>query len=79
MWISTERERRGWSRAELGRRACLNSGTVGLIESGRLKPYPSQLRKLASAFGLPEEESERLLEGSCTGTGEPDLKSGLKT
>ena len=79
MMISNIRKRRGWSRAELARRAGMNGGTVGLIESGRFKPYPGQLRKLASALGLPEEESERLLEEGCTATGEPDLKSGLRT
>ena len=62
MRISQERKRRGWSQAELARRASLNSGTVSLIESGRLQPYPSQLRKLASALGMPEREADRLLD-----------------
>ena len=79
MRISQERKRRGWSRAELARRAGMNGGTVGLIESGRFKPYPGQLRKLASALGLPEEESERLLERDCTATAESDLKPVLRT
>ncbi len=62
MNLSIERSRRGWSRAELARRAGLNASTVGLIESGRLQPYPSQLYKLANALGFPESEAHLLLE-----------------
>ena len=51
MNIRELRERRGWSRAELARRARLNPVTVGQIEAGRLKPYPSQLAKLRRALG----------------------------
>ena len=64
MRISEERKRLGWSRAELARRAGMNGGTIGLIESGRFKPYPGQLRKLAFALGLPEEEAHSLLDDS---------------
>ena len=62
MRLSEERVLRGWSRAELARRAGINASTVGLIESGRLRPYPSQLVKLAIALGIPEPEAHRLLE-----------------
>ena len=41
---------RGWSKAELARRAGLSEADVGKIESGRLRPYPGQLRKLAKAL-----------------------------
>ena len=63
MRLHDEREARRWSKSELARRSGLNHTTVGQIESGRFRPYPSQLRKLAFALGLPEEESHRLLEG----------------
>ena len=62
MNLSIERSRRGWSRAELARRAGLNASTVGLIESGRLQPYPRQLYKLARALGFSESEAHVLLE-----------------
>ncbi len=62
MNLSIERSRRGWSRAELARRAGLNPSTVGLIESGRLRPYPSQLVKLANALGISESDGHLLLE-----------------
>ncbi len=60
--LRIEREKRGWSRAELARRARLNAVTVGLIEAGRLEPYPLQLRKLARGLGLPAAEAAQLLE-----------------
>ena len=61
MRLSEERKRRGWSRAELARRANLNAGTVGLIESGRFKPYPGQLAKLARALDMPNGDARTLL------------------
>jgi ribosome-binding protein aMBF1 (putative translation factor) len=60
--LTLERERRGWSRAELARRAGLNAATVGLAEAGRLVLYPSQVDKLARAMDLTEVAAARLLE-----------------
>lgn len=62
--VQHERESRGWSRTELARRARLNPVTVGQIESGRLAPYPSQLRKLARALGLHADEAGLLLDSA---------------
>lgn len=61
--ITKLRQERGWSRAELARQARLNSSTVGQIESGRLKPYKSQLEKLATAFGVPVEQIKTEADG----------------
>lgn len=60
--LKLERLLRGWSQAELGRRAHLNSNTISLIESGRFQPYDSQLRKITQALGLPEAQAGGLLE-----------------
>lgn len=53
-WWGTElrgrRERRGWSKSELARRASLSAPTVGIIESDRLIPYPVQVAKLNAAL-----------------------------
>ena len=62
MKMTAERERRGWSQAELARRAGLNATTVSLIESGRFIPYDKQLAKLGRALGVPEDEVPTLLE-----------------
>lgn len=60
--LQTLRESRGWSRSELARRAHMHPVTVGVIESGRLVPYPGQLAKLARALSLPAERAHRLIE-----------------
>lgn len=54
------RESKGWTQAELSRKSGLNATTIGLIESGRLKAYQSQINKLAIALGLTEDEAQRL-------------------
>ena len=53
--VRSVREARGWSRAELARRANMNPSTISLIESGRQVPYPSQTEKLAAALGVDLE------------------------
>ena len=63
MRLTNERTRRGWSRAELARRAGMNATTVSLIESGRFYPYLSQLKKLARALGVPDSEAYTLVGG----------------
>jgi len=59
------REARGWSRSELARRAKMTAADVGKIEAGRLRPYDSQLRKLARALGVPPRDANCLLEGAA--------------
>lgn len=56
--IKKERVARGWSRAELARQANMNAATVGLIEAGRLMPYPGQVAKLTAALGLEDVNHE---------------------
>jgi len=60
--LTQERETRGWTRGELARRAKMTPADVGRIESGRLKPYDSQLRKLARALGVSAAEADHLLD-----------------
>ena len=55
--IQRRREELGWSRAELARRAVIHPSTVSQIENGRLRPYPSQLEKLAHALGVSDPKS----------------------
>ncbi len=51
----------GMSQAELARRAGLHHSTVSIVESGRLRPYPSQLEKISEALCY-EGAPERLLD-----------------
>ena len=53
--LQAAREARGWSKAELARRAGMHPATVGSIENGRLVPYPVQIEKLASALEISAE------------------------
>ena len=62
MLLTIERTRRGWTKSELARRARLNATTVSMIESGRWKPYPVQVRKLADALDWPPSDADRLLD-----------------
>lgn len=55
------RRERGWSKSELGRRACIQSGLVGWIEDRRFVPYDVQLERLAKALGF-EDEPVKLLD-----------------
>ena len=71
--LTMERLRRGWSQAELARRAWLNANTISSIETGRLNPYPSQLEKLADALGIDSADAERLVD---TTDGRPRLVNG---
>jgi len=58
--LQHKRELNRWTRAELARRARMNASTIGLIEAGRLSPYPVQLRKLARVLRLPLERADDL-------------------
>ena len=59
--LTAERQRRGWSKAELARRARLDQANLSRIESGRVRPYEVELRRLARALGLPADDAEDLL------------------
>lgn len=50
------RERRGWSQAELARRARIGAPDLSRIERGLLWPYPKQARRLARALGVTEAD-----------------------
>jgi ribosome-binding protein aMBF1 (putative translation factor) len=54
-------EGKGWSMSKLAREAELNTSTVSMTESGRFKPYPSQLEKMAKALKW-QDDPEKLLE-----------------
>ena len=60
--LQQERQARGWSIAELARRTGLNASTLGIVEKGRFKPYPAQLRKMAAAFGQDVAQAASLAE-----------------
>ena len=60
--ITRERERQGWTRTELGRRARIHPSRVGQFELARAVPYPVELRRLAKALGWGENPALLLEE-----------------
>lgn len=56
------RRERGWSKAELARRAGMDPSDVGRIESGFMVAYDSQTKKLAKALGVRVGNAHKLFE-----------------
>lgn len=56
-----EREKQGWSRAELARRSRINESNYGLIDRCRRIPYDPELLRIADALGW-EGDPEALLD-----------------
>lgn len=54
--LKRRREALGLSRSALAREAVLNPSTMSQIESGRLVPYPVQVRKIEEALARLEGE-----------------------
>jgi transcriptional regulator with XRE-family HTH domain len=52
----------GISKSEIARRAGMQAPHVGLIISGRLKPYPIQLAKISKALGWSGDPEELMDE-----------------
>ncbi len=53
---------RDWSQAELARQSGLSPSTVCQIESGRFRPYPSQLAKIARALDASDNPGALLAD-----------------
>ena len=50
------RERKALTQRELARRAGVSHVTIARIETGQDDPYPTTVRKLATALGVEPEE-----------------------
>lgn len=53
-WLQLEREKEGWSQADLARYSGLNRAVINKIESGT-KPMPETLTAISKAFDLPPD------------------------
>ena len=47
------RRQRGWTQAELARRAGISQGNLSMIEAGQVMPTVATLVKLAGVFNIP--------------------------
>lgn len=61
------RKAKGWSQAELARRAEMHPSTISQIERGLQTAYPSQIEKLARALGVSAAEIEADVTGHACG------------
>lgn len=52
--LTARRISAGLSKAQLARRADLDQSLLSKIESGRVRPYPKQLQRLARALGVSD-------------------------
>jgi len=59
--LTVERQRRGWSGLEMGRRSKNAPSDISRWEHGRAIPYDRQLRRIARALGWRIADAHRLL------------------
>lgn len=50
------RVERGWSQAELARRTGMHPSSISRIETGHMRPYPSQVNKIAGALDIDADD-----------------------
>lgn len=50
--VKAERLRNGWNQVTLAFYSGISVADISRIECGRLRPYPSQLEKLAGVLGI---------------------------
>lgn len=60
VWLLDELSRRGWTPAELARRAGLSTGTLSNILNGNRNPGPEVTLSIAKALGEPADKVFRL-------------------
>ncbi len=54
--LTTLRQRRGWTRAELAKRAGITQTMVGIYEKGKVAPMLTTLQKMLDALGADRYE-----------------------
>ena len=54
--LTQERERRGWSRSELARRARIQAPALGQVELGKMAAWPGWRRRLSRVLKVPADE-----------------------
>jgi len=62
--LTVERQRRGWSKAELGRRARIHPSRVGQAENGRALLYDVEMKRLVRALDWQGDPAALLEEVS---------------
>lgn len=55
-WLSEQLDERGWTQAELARRAYISQSTLNRIVNGMRQPGPDATQAIAKALGKPPAE-----------------------
>lgn len=76
--IKSLREAKGWSQAELAKRAGISDGAVKMIESGRRWPRPVTMEALGRALGLKLGDSFAAGHRDLT-SAEPDVRGAASS
>ena len=66
-----ERLKRGWRQEEVGLYARMAGADISRIESGRMKPYDSQVARLSAVLGLRPEALFEPVQAPALVAGEP--------
>lgn len=60
--LTQEREKRGWNKAEMGRRAGIQPGNYSLIENLKRVPFRPEIERIAEALGWQDDPMDLLKE-----------------
>jgi transcriptional regulator with XRE-family HTH domain len=60
--MKAERLKRGWRQEDLAFYTRMAAADISRIETGRLRPYPSQVARLEQVLGIPAEELLTIME-----------------
>jgi transcriptional regulator with XRE-family HTH domain len=53
--LRQERLKRGWNQTVVAFKTKMSIADISRIESGRMRPYPDQLKRLSKLFGVAGE------------------------
>ncbi len=77
--VKYERLRRGWNQTSLAYHASMSVGDISRIERGRLRPYPSQLEKLANVLRIDRQALLQNVSENVVAAGAGDAQDRIES
>lgn len=68
--LTVERQKRGWSQAELGRRTGIDAASISRLEAGKLYAYAGWRQRLGQVLKMPGDSLFKEVEDDDQGHGE---------
>lgn len=62
--VTIEREKRGWTKAELARRAGVSKSVITRLEKGERVGLADTVLRVITALGIPSDVASRVLRGA---------------